>query len=111
MAILTSDSKYPIPAEWVLELLCSFIGDLMTNVPHMGALISSIHCPWQARLPIFEKFSLPIWVRFPQNTSATIDFSLHHYVPSSAAITWATEAVQWEQTPDTWGQADDRPWG
>ncbi|KAG1844362.1 hypothetical protein F4604DRAFT_1937555 [Suillus subluteus] len=110
MAILMGDPQHPIPVEWVLELSRSFVGDLTTNVPCTGALISSIHCPWQVQLPMFEKFSLPIWVRFPQNTTA-IDSSLHHYIPSPAAVTRATEAVQWEQTPDTWGQPDDSAWG
>ncbi|KAG1859698.1 hypothetical protein F4604DRAFT_1930676 [Suillus subluteus] len=110
MAILMGDPQHPIPAEWVLELSRSFVGDLTTNVRRTGALISSIHCPWQVQLPMFEKFSLPIWVRFPQNT-ATVDSSLRHYIPSPAAVTHATEAVQWEQMPDTWGQPDDSVWG
>ncbi|KAG2118592.1 hypothetical protein DEU56DRAFT_918752 [Suillus clintonianus] len=110
-AILTSDPQHPIPAEWVLELLRSFVGDLTTNVPRTGALISSIHCPWQVQLPMFEKFSLPIWVRVSGDTSAAVDFTLRHYIPSPAAITRATEAVQCKQTPDTWGQPDDSAWG
>ncbi|KAG1781456.1 hypothetical protein EV702DRAFT_1192948 [Suillus placidus] len=109
-AILMGDPTHPIPTEWVLELSRSFIGDLMTNVPHTGALISSIHCSWQVQLPIFEKFSLPIWVRFPQNSTTAVDVSLPHYILSSAAIAQANEAVQLEQTPDTWGQADNM-WG
>ncbi|KAG1827996.1 hypothetical protein EV424DRAFT_1536997 [Suillus variegatus] len=113
MSILTNDLKYPIPAEWVLELSRSFVGDLTTNVPRTGALISSVHCPWQVQLPIFEKFSIPIWVRFPQNASASaVDFSLHHYIPSQGAITRATEAVQLDQPDDViWGQPDDVAWG
>ncbi|KAG1867185.1 hypothetical protein DFJ58DRAFT_723874 [Suillus subalutaceus] len=59
---------------------------------------------------MFEKFSLLIWVRFPQNTAA-VDSSSRHYILSPAAVTHATEAVQWEQTPDTWGQPDDSAWG
>ncbi|KAG1719953.1 uncharacterized protein EDB91DRAFT_1089034 [Suillus paluster] len=111
MAILTSDPQHPIPTEWVLELSHSFVGDLTTNMPHMGALIYSIHCPWQVQLPMFEKFLLLIWVHVSQNPSAAIDFTLHHYIPSPAAITHVTEAVQWKQTPDTWGEPDDRVWG
>ncbi|KAG1868931.1 hypothetical protein DFJ58DRAFT_723340 [Suillus subalutaceus] len=110
MVILTDDPRYPIPAEWVLELTCSFVGDLTTNVPHMGALISSIHCPWQAQLPIFEKFLIPIWVHIPQNTSATINPSLCHYIPPAAAVTRATEPTQWGQD-NAWGQLDSSMWG
>ncbi|KAG1726503.1 uncharacterized protein EDB91DRAFT_1254279 [Suillus paluster] len=111
MAILKSDPQHPIPAEWVLELSHSFVGDLTTNVPRTGALISSIHCPWQVQLPMFEKFSLPIWVRISQNTSAAVDSTLHHYIPSPAAIAHGTEEAQRKQTPDTWGQPDDSAWG
>ncbi|KAG2107316.1 hypothetical protein DEU56DRAFT_920576 [Suillus clintonianus] len=60
---------------------------------------------------MFEKFSLPIWVRVSGDTSAAVDFTLRHYIPSPAAITRATEAVQCKQTPDTWGQPDDSAWG
>ncbi|KIK32507.1 hypothetical protein CY34DRAFT_19002 [Suillus luteus UH-Slu-Lm8-n1] len=108
-ALLTDDPKYPIPAEWVLELSRSFVGDLTTNVPRTGALISSIHCPWQVQLPMFERFLILIWVR---QTSAAVDSTLRHYVPSEAAIARATEALQWGQTHDsTWGQPDDSSWG
>ncbi|KAG1879186.1 hypothetical protein F4604DRAFT_1923342 [Suillus subluteus] len=110
MVILTDDPRYPIPTEWVLELSHSFVGDLMTNVPRMGALISSVHCPRQAQLPIFEKFLIPIWVHIPQNTSATIDPSLCHYIPSAAVVTHATEPTQWGQD-NTWGQLDSSTWG
>ncbi|KAG1901221.1 uncharacterized protein F5891DRAFT_1187916 [Suillus fuscotomentosus] len=88
MAILTDDPHHPIPAEWVLELSRSF----------------------QAQLPMFEKFSIPIWVCFPQNVSAAVNSSLCHYIPSAAAITRATE--QWDQKHDNaWGQLDDSTWG
>lgn len=84
----------------------------MTKVPHTGALISSIHCPWQAQLPMFEKFLISIWVHFPQNISATVDFSLRHYIPSVAAITYVTESTQWDQKHDNaWGQPDNSTWG
>ncbi|KAG1812800.1 uncharacterized protein BJ212DRAFT_1482870 [Suillus subaureus] len=111
MAILTSDPQHPIPAECVLELLCSFVGDLMTNMPRTGALISSIHCPWQVQLPMFEKILLPIWVCISGDTTTTVDFTLHHYIPSPAAITHVTEEAQWKQMPDTWGQLDENAWG
>ncbi|KAG1849467.1 hypothetical protein DFJ58DRAFT_842668 [Suillus subalutaceus] len=32
MALLTDDPRCPIPAKWVRELLCSFVGDLSTKV-------------------------------------------------------------------------------
>ncbi|KAG1875736.1 hypothetical protein F4604DRAFT_1680624 [Suillus subluteus] len=114
MAILTNDRKNPIPAEWVLELSRSFVGDLSTNVPHTGAFISSNHCPWQVQLPFFEQLSIPIWVRFPQNASASaVDLTLRHYILSQAAITRATEEQIQRGQPDdsTWGQADDSTWG
>ncbi|KAG1735684.1 uncharacterized protein EDB91DRAFT_1083597 [Suillus paluster] len=110
-AILMSDPRHPIPAEWVLELSRSFIGDLTTNVPCTGALISSIHCPWQVQLPMFEKFLLPIWVHISQNTSAAVDSTLRHYIPSPAAIARVTKEAQRKQMPDTWGQPDDSAWG
>lgn len=112
MTILTDDPYHPIPTEWVLRLSHSFVGDLMTKVPHTGALISSIYCPWQAQLPMFEKFLISIWVHFPQNISATVDFSLRHYIPSVAAITHVTESTQWDQKHDNaWGQPDNSTWG
>ncbi|KAG1855262.1 hypothetical protein F4604DRAFT_1685746 [Suillus subluteus] len=110
-AILMNDPKYPIPTEWVLELSRSFIGDLTTGVPRTGAFISSNHCPWQVQLPIFERFSIPIWVRFSQNAS-TVNSSLRHYIPSQGAITCVTESVQRGQPDDSsWGQQDDSTWG
>ncbi|KAG1833610.1 hypothetical protein DFJ58DRAFT_847796 [Suillus subalutaceus] len=110
-AILTNGPKYPIPAEWVLELSRSFVGDLTIGVPRTGAFISSNQCPWQVQLPIFEKFSIPIWVCFSQNVS-TVDSSLRHYIPSQGAITRATESVQRGQLDDSsWGQQDDSTWG
>ncbi|KAG1724419.1 hypothetical protein EDB19DRAFT_1915559 [Suillus lakei] len=60
---------------------------------------------------MFEKFSLPIWVHVSGDTSAAVDFTLYHYIPSPAAITHVTEAVQCKQTPDTWGQPDNSVWG
>jgi hypothetical protein len=108
------DPMYPIPAEWVLELSCSFVGDLLTNVPRTGVFISSIYCPWEAQLPMFEAFSIPIWVCYDGNT--TVDFKLNRYIPSPKAIVDAIEAQQsgqmhadsvWGQMHGTWGQPDN----
>ncbi|KAG2053522.1 hypothetical protein BDR06DRAFT_1008662 [Suillus hirtellus] len=70
---------------------------------------------------MFEKFSIPVWVHFPQNASGGIDasavnFTLRHYIPSQVAITHATESItepiQWGQPDDNmWGQPDDNMWG
>ncbi|KAG1748819.1 hypothetical protein EDD22DRAFT_850990 [Suillus occidentalis] len=106
--LLTDDPKYPIPAEWVLELSRSFVGDLTTNVPRTGVLISSVYLPWHGQLPMFERFSIPVWVR----QSSSVDSTLRYYVPSQAAIARATEAPQWGQMDvSAWGQPDDSSWG
>lgn len=114
ISLLTDDPTYPIPAEWVLELSRSFVGDLSTNVPRTGVFISSIYCPWEAQLPMFEAFSIPIWVCYDGNTA--VDIKLHHYIPSPKAIADAIEAQQsgqmhadsaWGQTHGTWGQPDN----
>jgi hypothetical protein len=112
--------------EWVLELLHSFVGNLTTSVPRTEAFVSSKHCPWQIQLPMFEKFSIPIWVCFPRNASgidaSPINSSLRHYIPSQGAITHTTKLIQWGQ-PDNksqsalgwdnsrlgWGQAGGEP--
>lgn len=102
---LTDDPTCPIPDEWVLELSRSFVGDLSTNVQRTGVFISSIHCPWEGQLPMFEHFSIPIWVYCVGNDSV-IDSKLSRYIPSGKAITQAITAQQWGQMPDdsAWGQ-------
>ncbi|KAG2126380.1 uncharacterized protein EDB93DRAFT_1257529 [Suillus bovinus] len=99
VSLLTDDPMYPIPAEWVLELSHSFVGDFLTNVPHTGVFISSIHCPWEAQLPMFEAFSIPIWVSYDGNTA--VDIKLHHYIPSPKAIANVIEAQQSGQMHET----------
>ncbi|KAG2336320.1 hypothetical protein BDR05DRAFT_1005980 [Suillus weaverae] len=113
---LEYDPNHPIPADWVLELSRSFVGDLTTSVPRMGVLVSSKYCPWEGQLPMFEKFSILVWVCFPQNASGSIDASaidltLHHYIPSQAAITRGQSdnksqgALGWDVSALGWGQA------
>ncbi|KAG1837942.1 hypothetical protein F4604DRAFT_1692018 [Suillus subluteus] len=50
----------------------------------------------------------PIPVEWVLELSRSFVGDLTTNVPS---VTRATEAVQWEQTPDTWGQPDDSAWG
>lgn len=104
-SILTDDPNHPLPTEWLLELSRSFVGDLTTSVPRIGVLVFSKYCPWEGQLPIFEKFSIPVWVRFPQNASggidaSAVDFTLCNYIPSQVAITHVTEPIQWGQPDD-----------
>ncbi|KAG1734254.1 uncharacterized protein EDB91DRAFT_1251047 [Suillus paluster] len=101
-SLLTNDPAYPIPAEWVLELSRSFVGDLSTNVPCTGVFISSISCPWEAQLPMLEAFSIPIWVCYDGN--AALNMKLCHYIPSPKAIADAIKAQKLDQMHGTWGQ-------
>jgi hypothetical protein len=119
MSVLTDDHECPIPAEWVLELSRSFVGDLSANVQRTGVFIPSIHCPWEGQLPMFEHFSIPIWVLCTEGASV-VDPMLRSYIPSREAVTSATEALQWGQTPAggemqpepvfAWGDVDSS-WG
>jgi hypothetical protein len=110
MSVLTDDRECPIPAEWVLELSRSFVGDLSANVQRTGVFISSIHCPWEGQLSMFEQFSIPIWVHCAGDASA-VDSMLRRYIPSREALTSATEALKWGQTAadGAWGHAST--WG
>ncbi|KAG2131572.1 hypothetical protein BD769DRAFT_1666604 [Suillus cothurnatus] len=112
-ALLVDNPRCPIPAEWVHELSRSFVGDISTKVPRTGAFISSIHCPWELQLPMFEHFSIPIWVHIKQ--VAVFDVKLRHYNPSKEAIARVIEAQRtsnsaWGQNDSAWGQ-NDSAWG
>ncbi|KAG1836198.1 hypothetical protein DFJ58DRAFT_735125 [Suillus subalutaceus] len=103
MALFIDDPRCPIPAEWVHELSCSFVGDLSTKVPRTGIFISSVHCPWELQLPMFKHFSIPIWVHCQPN----FHMNLCHYNPSQEVVACAIEAQC--QSNSTWGQ-DDGAW-
>ncbi|KAG2092396.1 hypothetical protein BD769DRAFT_1395449 [Suillus cothurnatus] len=112
-ALLIDNSRCPIPAKWVHKLSHSFVGDISTKVPCTGTFISSIHCPWELQLPMFEHFSIPIWVHIKQVT--VFDVKLCHYNPSKEAIACAIEAQRtsnsaWGQNDSAWGK-DDGIWG
>ncbi|KAG2131227.1 hypothetical protein BD769DRAFT_1386892 [Suillus cothurnatus] len=106
MSVLTDDRECPIPAEWVLELSHSFVGDLSANVQCTRLFISSTHCPWEGQLPMFEHFSIPIWVHCAGDASV-IDSMLHRYIPSRKVLISATDGLKWGQTPadGAWGHA------
>jgi hypothetical protein len=112
-ALLIDNPRCPIPAKWVHELSHSFVGDISTKVPRTGTFISSIHCPWELQLPMFEHFLIPIWVHIKQ--VAVFNVKLRHYNPSKEAITHAIEAQctsnsAWGQNDSVWGK-DDGVWG
>ncbi|KAG2748518.1 hypothetical protein P692DRAFT_201805796 [Suillus brevipes Sb2] len=54
-------------------------------------------------LPMFEAFSIPIWVCYDGNT--TVDFKLNRYIPSQKAIADAIKAQQLGQmhADSVWG--------
>ncbi|KAG2120409.1 uncharacterized protein F5147DRAFT_785142 [Suillus discolor] len=111
MALLIDNPRCPIPAEWVHELLRSFVGDISAKVPRTSVFISSSHCPWELQLPIFEHFSIPVWVHCKQNNSV-FDVKLRHYHPPKEAVTRAIEVQRvsnntWGQNDDAWGKRDD----
>jgi hypothetical protein len=112
-ALLINNPRCPIPAEWVHKLSCSFVGDILTKVPHTGTFISSVHCPWELQLPMFEHFSIPILVHIKQ--VSVFDVKLCHYNPSKEAIAHVIEAQctsnsTWGQNDSAWGE-DDGIWG
>jgi hypothetical protein len=83
----------------------SFVGDLSANVPRTGIFISSSHCPWELQLPMFECFSIPVWVLCKPDS--VFDTKLRQYHPSKDAVACAIEAQRICET--TWGQ--DNGWG
>ncbi|KIK32823.1 hypothetical protein CY34DRAFT_110832 [Suillus luteus UH-Slu-Lm8-n1] len=116
MALLIDHPTCPIPAEWVHELSRSFVGDLSANVPRTGVFIPSNCCPWELQLPMYECFSIPVWVLCKQDFA--FDLNLHRYHPSKEAIAQAIEeqrlafarAIEGQRLCETtWGQ--DNGWG
>jgi len=112
-ALLINNPRCPIPAKWVHELSHSFVRDISTKVLCTSAFISSIHCPWELQLPMFEHFSIAIWVHIKQ--VAVFDMKLCHYNPSKEAIACAIQAQHtsnsaWGQNDSAWGK-DDGIWG
>jgi hypothetical protein len=87
MALLINHPTCPIPAKWVHELSCSFVGDLSANVPRTGVFIPSNHCPCELQLPMYECFSIPVWVLCKQDFA--FDLNLRRYHPSKEAIAQA----------------------
>ncbi|KAG2751382.1 hypothetical protein P692DRAFT_20872481 [Suillus brevipes Sb2] len=116
MALLIDHPTCPIPAEWVHELSRLFVGDLSANVPCTGVIIPSNRCPWELQLPMYERFSIPVWVFCKQDSA--FDLNLRHYHPSKEAIARAIEeqrlavarAIEGQRICETtWGQ--DNGWG
>jgi hypothetical protein len=110
MALLINHPTCPIPAEWVHELSRLFVGDLSANVPRTGVFISSSHCPWELQLPMFERFSIPVWVLCKPDS--VFDTKLRQYHPSKEAVARAIEGQRiceatWGQDADAWGKQAD----